>query len=107
MNSRRRISHASEPYGQQPTAARLCVGNDRRKLTRPRIGARCTDRASGAGGFKFTLADCHVGYRQKSLNGPALGVPDRVLNVAVSKDTLARTVCHGHWQGRSHRQARP
>ena len=52
---------------------RLCVGNDRRKLTRPRIGARCTDRAGGAGGFKFTLADCHVGYRQKALNRSGAG----------------------------------
>jgi len=30
------------------------------------IGARCADRAGGARGFKFALADCHVGYRQKS-----------------------------------------
>jgi hypothetical protein len=35
---------------------------------RPRIGTRCADRAGGACGFKFTLADCHVSYREKSLN---------------------------------------
>jgi hypothetical protein len=33
-----------------------------------RASARAVRTARGAGGFKFTLADSHVGYRQKSLN---------------------------------------
>jgi hypothetical protein len=66
-------------------------------------GARHTDRAGDAGGFKLTLAYSHISYRQKSSNRSGLArCTGPRAECFYDRDTLAKDRCHGwNWRGRS------